>query len=89
MEVLAYLLADSSSLLLETDSHIKTRILFGGRKTVEGDEEHIRRFSNILLGLERGRCASALPIALATTLTYSVCRRNFQCFTQEPTIRVV
>jgi len=54
--VLAYLLSVPFSALPEVGSHHRTsRILFGGRTTDEGDEEHLQRFSRILLNLEKSK----------------------------------
>jgi hypothetical protein len=54
MNVLAYLLSPPQSALPGVGSHNKiTRILFGGRKTNEGDEQ-LERFSGILIELEKG-----------------------------------
>ncbi len=55
MNVLAYLLSAPLSAVPEVDSyHRRIRILFGSRTTDEGDEEHLQRFSEILLGLQKG-----------------------------------
>lgn len=55
MEVLAYLLADPQSVLPDSSPHASTRILFGSRKTNQGDEEQLQLFSEILLGLAQGK----------------------------------
>ena len=58
MDVLAYLLSAPLSALPEVGSHHrKTRIFLGSRTTDEGDEEHLQRFSKILLDLQKGRWA--------------------------------
>jgi hypothetical protein len=61
MNVLAYLLSAPLSSLPEVSSHSRTaRILFGNRTIEEGDEEHLQRFSGILLGLGKGAWALSL-----------------------------
>jgi len=54
MNVLAFLISGPH----DGSAHDRPdRILFGIRTTEEeGDEEHLRRFSDILLGLEQGEC---------------------------------
>jgi hypothetical protein len=55
MNVLAYLLSAPLSALQEVGSHHGTTcILFGSRTADEGDEEHLQRFSEILLNLRKG-----------------------------------
>jgi len=60
MIVLAYLILAPLSASQEVSAHDRpNRIFFGSRTTDEGDEEHLKRVSEILLGLERGEWASS------------------------------
>lgn len=88
MEVLAYLLSDSPSSSPEPDAHEATRILLGGSLTEDGDEQHLRIFSNVLLDLKRGSWAS-LPLITSRRNTDLARRGDLQCFTYAFALQVV
>ncbi|KAI9713584.1 MAG: hypothetical protein M1820_000966 [Bogoriella megaspora] len=65
MLVLGYLLPAALSALPEDGCHhLKTGILFGGRKTDESDEQYLQRFSKILIDLPREATFDALNKSL-------------------------
>lgn len=52
---LAYLFSLRLSQLLEVNYDKRpTRMILGGRQTEQSDQEHLQRFSGILLGLPMG-----------------------------------
>jgi hypothetical protein len=62
MLFLAYLIAPPSSAWQEVSAQDRpNRILLGLRKTDEGDKEHLRRFSEILLNLGKGEHSAPPP----------------------------
>lgn len=64
MEVLAYILADPLPVFTDPGFDAATRILFGSRKTNQGDEELLQLFSDILFGLNQGKRLLESLIAL-------------------------
>lgn len=61
MFVLAQLIPSPLCTSPEVGSHPQTsRVRFGDRKTEEGDEQTLQRFSDILLGLKKGEWAQGL-----------------------------
>jgi hypothetical protein len=85
MIVLAYLISAPLSARQDVSAQDRpNRILLGLRKTDEGDEEHLRRFSEILLDLGKGE-HSARPRHFVWTLI-TVFRGNLRRFTQTSSV---